>query len=102
MSTDPDGVRHPEAPPRQATWNQLDDARRRAQSIQSLALAARCPEPGIHCATHPLPLQTPPTERLPGTSPILGLPFETLVWKVEGGPAVVFRRMKVRIHGYDD
>ena len=93
--------RHPSAPPRSGSWTGLDEARRRAQEKVRLALAAGQPEAGIYCATHSLPLQTPPTERLPGTSPLLGLPFETLVWKVEGGPAVVFRRMKVRVHGYD-
>ena len=51
--------------------------------------------------SYPLPVLGPPTERLYGSSPILKLPFEELLWKVEGGPAVVFRRFKVRIHNFD-
>ena len=93
--------RHPFAPPRSATYHGLDAARRRSQSVQSLALRRREPEPGIKCATYPLPDLGPPTERLYGSSPILKLPFEELLWKVEGGPAVVFRRFKVRIHNFD-
>ena len=94
--------RHPEAPPRSGSYEGLDVARRREQEKVQLALAAGTPEPTIHHATFPLPRSTMPDERLPGTSPVLGLPFEELVWeKTESEPKVVFRRFKVRIHGYD-
>ena len=97
-----DPRRHPEAPPRQASYRQLDEARRREQDKVQLALAAGTPEPGIHCATFKLPRSTTPDERLPGSSPILHLPFEELVWnKTEAEPKMVWRRFKVRIHGFD-
>ena len=98
-----DPNRHPEAPPRSGSYEGLDAARRRVQSVQSLLRAAGTPEPGIFHATYPLPRSTMPDERLPGSSPVLGLPFEELVWKkTDTEPAVVFRRFKVRIHGHDD
>ena len=97
-----DPNRHPEAPPRSGSYEGLDAARRRAQEKVRLASVAGTPEPGIHCATYTLPRSAMPDERLPGSSPVLHLPFEELVWnKTETEPKMVWRRFKVRIHGFD-
>ena len=99
-----DPKRHPLAPPRQASWDRLDEARQRAQSIQSLALAVREPEPGIKCRSYPLPDLGEPTEReYRAASPVLGLPVEVLTWKdPETGKQTVIHRFRVGIHGFDD
>ena len=100
-----DPNRHPLAPPRRASYEKLDAARQQAQSIQSLALAAGQPEPGIFCRSHPLPDLGEPTEREYRTaSPRLGLPVEILTWRdPETGKVIkVFHRFRVGIHGFDD
>ena len=97
-----DDRNHPDRPLRASTYAALDALRRRAQEDEEEAKRLRQPEPGIYAATYPIPDLGEPTERLLGSSPLLGLPFETLIWKVACGPAVVFRRMKVRCHGFDD
>ena len=94
--------RHLNKPPRASSYASLDAIRRRSQEVEEEAKRLRMPERGFHAATVPLPDLGPPDERMYGASPILGLPYEELVWKVQGGPAVVFRRFRVRIHGFDD
>ncbi len=67
-----------------------------------MSLRLREPEPGIKAASYPLPDLGPPDERLCGSSPLLGLPFEELIWKSrDSGRSTVFRRFRVRIHGHD-
>ncbi len=91
-------------PPRAATYSALDAIRRKAQETERVARWARKPEPGIFAATVALPADLgEPDERLSGTSPILGLPFETLIYPrdKDTGQRVVFRRFLVKIHNFD-
>ena len=101
-----DPNRHPEAPPRRATYESLDAARRQAQEKVRLALACGQPEPGIFCRSHPLPEDLgEPTEREYRTaSPRLGLPVEILTWRDPNTGKVikVFHRLRVGVHGFDD
>ena len=105
MTFDPDDHRHPSAPPRQASWAKLDEARRQAQEEVRLTLAAGQPEPGIYCRSHPLPEDLgEPTERAYRTaSPVLGLPVEVLTWKdPDTGKQTVIHRFRVGINAFDD
>ena len=105
MTIGPDDPRHPEAPPRAASWEKLDETRRRAQSIQSLALSAGQPEPGIFCRSHPLPkdLGEPGEREFRAASPRLGLPVEILTWRdPDTGKVIkVLHRFRVGVHGFD-
>lgn len=91
-------------PPRAATYANLDTARRKAQDAEDDAKRSRQPEPGIYCATYPLPDLGPPTERMYNpASPVLGLPVEVLEWRdKDTGKRTVIHRFRCRIHGYDD
>ena len=99
-----DPRRHPEAPPRAASWEKLDEKRKQAQDAHAHALAVRQPEPGIYCRSYPLPDLGEPTEREYRTaSPVLGLPVEVLTWRdPETGKQTVIHRFRVGIHGFDD
>lgn len=104
MTSGPDDPRHVEAPPRRATYDGLDVARRQAQEKVRLALACGQPEPGIFCRSYPLPDLGEPTEReYRAASPVLRLPVEVLTWKdPDTGKQTVIHRFRVGIHGFDD
>lgn len=101
MSNEP---RHPLAPPRAASWDKLDEARRRAQERYATSLRLREPEPGIKAASYPLPDLGEPTEHsYRSASPVLGLPVEVLEWRdKDTGKRTVLHRFRVPIHGFDD
>ena len=100
----PDPPRPPHYPPRAASHYALDAIRRKAQVADLKAQRLRQPEPGIFCATYPLPAGLgEPTERSYRTSsPVLGLPVEVLEWHdKDTGKRTVIHRFRVRIHGFD-